>query len=220
MARRLRPSPAFIVACVALIVAMGGTAYATVTINGSSIASRTIAGTKMKWNTLTGSEINESHLGTVPHAANADKVGGLTVRKVFYAPPTSTATPTKILQLGGLVLTATCVDGGVEVVMTSTVDHADLVSQMFVAAQGGLPDGEHHSDFGPNSAQHLESLSDGNGWAETSFTYTRKGGTIVNGQIALDSTNFNDTTGGNDDIFDHTAACLVSGFVTSTTSSP
>jgi hypothetical protein len=220
MARRLRPSPAFIVACLALFVALGGTAYATGKINGSSIVNRSIARTKVKLNTLTGAEINESRLGTIPHATDADKVGGVTVRRVFYAPPTSTATPTKILQLGGLVLTATCVDGGVEVVMTSTVDHADLVSQMFVAAQGGLPDGEHHSDFGPNSAQHLESLSDGNGWAETSFTYTRSGGTIVNGQLSLDSTNFNDTSGGNDDIFNHSAACLVSGFVTSTTSAP
>ena len=84
----------------------------------------------------------------------------------------------------------------------------------------GSPDGLHHSDFGPNSASHLESLGDGNPWGETSFTYTRKNGIIVNGQLSFDSSDLNPTHPGDGDIFDHTAKCLVSGFVTSTTASP
>jgi len=219
MLRELRPSPALIVASLALVVAVSGTGYAAAAINGRSIADHSIAGRKLIGNTLTGSQIKESRLGTVPHAARADTVGGITVRKVFYAPKTDSATPTTILHLGGLVLKATCANGDLEVVMTSTVDHAHLASEMWNSAGNGSADGLHHSDFGPNSASHLESLGDGNAYGETSFTYTRKGGIIVNGQLSFDSSDLNVTHPGDGDIFDHTAHCLVSGLVTSTTAS-
>jgi hypothetical protein len=218
MPTRLRSSPALIVASLALFVAIGGSAYATVTISGSSIANHSIAGRKLINNTLTGTQIKESRLATVPHAANANTVGGITIRKVFYAPKTQSTTPTTILDLGGLVLTATCGNGDLEVVMTSTVEHAHLASEMWNSAGDGSPDGLHHSDFGPNSAfQFGESLGDGDAWGETSFTYTRGDGTIVNGQLSFDSSDLNPTHPGDGDIFDHTAQCLVSGFVTSTT---
>ncbi len=220
MLRELRPSPALIVASLALVVAISGTAYAAATINGSSIADHSIAGRKLINNTLTGAQIKESRLATVRHAANADTVGGITVRKVFYAPKTNSTTPKTILHLGGLVLNATCANGDLEVVMTSTVDHAHLASEMWNSAGNGSADGLHHSDFGPHSASHLESLGDGNAYGETSFTYTRKGGIIVNGQLSFDSSDLNPLHPGDGDIFDHTAQCLVSGFVTSTTASP
>ncbi|HEX3823959.1 MAG TPA: hypothetical protein VHV79_05815 [Mycobacteriales bacterium] len=120
MPTRLRPSPALIVATPALFVAIGGSAYAASTISGSSIKNHSIAGRKVIDNTLTGRQIKESRLATVPRAASAKTVGGITMRKVFYAPKTKSATPTPILHLGGLVLTATCGNGDLEVVMTST----------------------------------------------------------------------------------------------------
>jgi hypothetical protein len=216
MPTRLRPSPALIVASLALFVAIGGTAYATVTINGSSIANHSIAGGKLINNTLSGKQIKESRLATVPQAANANTVGGLTMRHVFYAPKTNSATPTTILHLGGLVLTATCNSGSLQVLMTSTVDHAHLASEMYNSAGA---DGLHHSDFGPNSAIHLEDLGDGNPWGETSFTYTRANRITVNGQLSFDSSNLTEAHPGDGDIFNHTARCLVSGIVTSTTAS-
>lgn len=219
MLRNLRPSPALIVASLALAVAVSGTAYAAATINGSSITDHSIAGRKLINNTVTGAQIKESRLATVPHAANANTVGGITVRKVFYAPKTKSATPKTILHLGGLVLTATCANGDLEVAMTSTVDHAHLASEMWNSAGDGSADGLHHSDFGPNSASHLESLGDGNAYGETSFTYTRANGTIVNGQLSFDSSDLTPFHPGDGDIFDNTAKCLVSGFVTSTTGS-
>jgi hypothetical protein len=224
-ARFSRPSPALVVASLALVVALGGTAFASpirrlaASINGRTIQDHSIAGIKLKNNTVTGTQVKESTLATVPHAANANTVGGMTVRKVFYAPKTKSATPTKILELGGLVLTATCANGDLEVVMTSTVDHAHLASEMWNSAGSGSADGLHHSDFGPNSASHLDSLGDGNAYGETSFTYTRANGTIVNGQLSFDSSDLNPFHPGDGDIFNHTAKCLVSGFVTSTTSS-
>jgi hypothetical protein len=77
-----RPSPAMIIALIALFVALGGSGYAAVRINGKNIKNksisgkklknRTITGKKVKRNTLTGTEIRESRLGRVPNAAHAD----------------------------------------------------------------------------------------------------------------------------------------------------
>ncbi len=74
-ARRLVPSPAMIVALVALFVAMGGSAYALV-ITGKSIRNGSITGKDIKNRSLTGSKgkaeswgggaIKESTLSTVP----------------------------------------------------------------------------------------------------------------------------------------------------------
>jgi len=220
MPHRLRPTAALIIGSLALCVTIGGTAYATAKISGRKIVNHSIAGKKLINNTLTGTQINESRLGTVPRAiaaGNAGTVDHVTVRKIFYAPTTKLATPTTILHLGGLVLKSTCSNGDLDIVATSTVDHAHLASEMWNSAQGGRPDGLHHSDFGPNSATRLDSLTDGNAWGETSFTYTRANGIILNGQVSFDSSDLNPLLPGDGDIFDNTAACLVSGFVMSTT---
>ena len=66
-----RPSPAMVVAMVALITALAGTAYAAQTINGGAIKKQTIGGGKLKKNTLTGFQINNNKLGVVPAAKRA-----------------------------------------------------------------------------------------------------------------------------------------------------
>jgi len=65
-----RPSPALIVAMIALVVALGGTAYAA-QINGNSIVKQSIGGGKLKQKTLTGYQINTNKLGVVPTAKRA-----------------------------------------------------------------------------------------------------------------------------------------------------
>lgn len=65
---KMRPSPAMVVAVIALIVALAGTAYAAQTINGGSIKKQTIGGGKLKKDTLTGFQINTNKLGAVPFA--------------------------------------------------------------------------------------------------------------------------------------------------------
>ena len=87
LTRRIsRPSAALIVAIVALFMALGGTSYAALKITGKNVANRSLTGVdvrnkslggnEMKKDTLDGDEINESALGTVPKAADADTVGG------------------------------------------------------------------------------------------------------------------------------------------------
>lgn len=68
MQSRWRPSPAMVVAVIALIVALAGTAYAAQSINGGAIKKQTIGGGKLKHKTLTGYQINLQKLGTVPFA--------------------------------------------------------------------------------------------------------------------------------------------------------
>jgi hypothetical protein len=63
-----RPSPAMVVAVIALVVALAGTAYAAQRINGGAIIKQTIGGGKLKKKTLTGFQINTNKLGTVPFA--------------------------------------------------------------------------------------------------------------------------------------------------------
>ena len=69
--RKRRPSPAMIVAVIALIAALAGTAYAAQSINGGAIKKQTIGGGKLKKKTLTGFQINTNKLGTVPTARRA-----------------------------------------------------------------------------------------------------------------------------------------------------
>jgi hypothetical protein len=87
LARRIsRPTPALIVAIVALFMALGGTSYAALKITGNNVVNgtlsgvdvhnRSLGGKELKKNTLDGDEINESALGPVPKAADADTVGG------------------------------------------------------------------------------------------------------------------------------------------------
>jgi len=66
-----RPSPAMVVAAIALIVALAGTAFAAQNINGGAIKKQTIGGGKLKHKTLTGYQINTNKLGVVPTARRA-----------------------------------------------------------------------------------------------------------------------------------------------------
>jgi hypothetical protein len=84
--RPRRPSPAMLVAMIALVVAFGGSAIADSAvdlaksrlINGKKIKPRTIRGNRVKRDTLTGKEISESKLAVVP---NANKANSATTAK-------------------------------------------------------------------------------------------------------------------------------------------
>jgi hypothetical protein len=76
-ARRLVPSPAMVVALVALVMAMGGSAYALVitgksirngTVTGKDLRNRSVTGNDAKRDSIGGGSIKESSLGVVPQA--------------------------------------------------------------------------------------------------------------------------------------------------------
>lgn len=92
-----RPSPAMIVACASLFVALSGAGTAAVLITSKNIKDNTIQSRDIKNNQVTGADVNEASLGSV---AAANTVGGLT----------ATAMLTKVTVRGNSV--SMCPSGG------------------------------------------------------------------------------------------------------------
>lgn len=72
-----------VVALLALLVALGGTAYAVQRINGRSIIKRSIPGNRLALHTIGGAEVNTRKLGKVVSAGSADnalRLGGVSAR--------------------------------------------------------------------------------------------------------------------------------------------
>jgi hypothetical protein len=87
---KYRPSPAMVVACLALSVSLAGSGYAAITLPKNSVGAKqlkknavtrvkvranAITSPKVARNTLTGADINEATLGTVPSATSAATAG-------------------------------------------------------------------------------------------------------------------------------------------------
>jgi hypothetical protein len=71
-----RPSPAMVVACIALAVALGGTSYAATKLPAGSVGTKqlkknAVTSPKVKNNAITGADVLESSLAQVPSAATA-----------------------------------------------------------------------------------------------------------------------------------------------------
>lgn len=90
---RSRPSPAMVVALIALFIALGGSGYAAVAIKNGSLP-----GKKLKRNSVTGKQVKESTLATVPRARSATQLGGQSAGD--FLPKNGTATNSE--KLGGL----------------------------------------------------------------------------------------------------------------------
>src|SRR5262245_23567105 len=131
------PSPAMVVACIALAVALGGTSYAAIKLPRNSVgtkqlqknavvaaklSARSVGPQKLqnnavttrtvKDNQLTGAKVVESSLDKVPSAIAADTVGGYTVKR-FASTVTPNGAAATVLNLNGLVVTLTCPSGAV-----------------------------------------------------------------------------------------------------------
>ena len=138
--RRL-PSPAMVVACIALAVALGGTSYAAITLPRNSVGTKqlqknsisafklqsnsvgpaklkinAVTGAKVKSDSLTGEQISETTLAKVPAAPRPTtrrRSAATPIRRfaTTVAPGGAEAT---VLNLNGLVLTLTCPAGSVQ----------------------------------------------------------------------------------------------------------
>lgn len=115
MHRHLRPSPALIVALIALSVALSGTAIAATKINGKNLKNRSVPAAKIKVNSLTGKEIREEKLGRVPRAAKADTAtaaaSATTATSAANAEKLAGLAPTAFAQGGGHLYSATAATG-------------------------------------------------------------------------------------------------------------
>jgi hypothetical protein len=81
-----RPSPSMIVALLALLFALGGTAFALQKQSGNSlIRKHSLSGNRLQKNSVTGKQVKESTLGTVPSAKtlSSPAASGTTIRGTF-----------------------------------------------------------------------------------------------------------------------------------------
>jgi hypothetical protein len=68
-----RPSASMVVAMLALVVALTGTAYAAGLVNGDKLIKKnSLSGNRLRNHTITGTQVNLNQLGKVPSAKNAD----------------------------------------------------------------------------------------------------------------------------------------------------
>ena len=130
---RLRPSPALVIAVIALFLALGGAAYAGFKIgtqdiqNGAvtraKLANGAVTREKRRRDSVTGLKLDESTLGQVPSAQTAnqantanranqaDAVNGLSLRK-FAARATAGSAPGQAATVGSLSLQFGCTASG------------------------------------------------------------------------------------------------------------
>jgi hypothetical protein len=125
-----RPSPALVISCISLFVALSGVGYAAArigskqiknnsvagkdiknsTITGKDVKNSGLTGSDVKNNSLTGSDIVESKLGKVASAASADSantVGGVRVIPFSFRSNTTTAQRT-VATIGGVQVITGC----------------------------------------------------------------------------------------------------------------
>jgi hypothetical protein len=140
---RRRPSPALVIACIALFLSLGGVSYGLATgsidsrelrnnsiasadvrnnslrtfdirnneVRGFDIRNSTIQGRDVAFNTLTGADVEESSLGKVPSATQADSAAALPALKLIApASLAEGAAPVVLATHGPLNLSADCVD--------------------------------------------------------------------------------------------------------------
>lgn len=145
---RRRPSAAIVIACLALLVALGGTAGAdpigeiSRLISGSQIKKNSIRGNRLVRDTITGREINERRIGTVPRAAraqsalNADLVGAMAVRRLFFRAAPG-APPVQVFSGAGLTLFASCSAAGKPVLRATTAVNGSTITVLRTGTTSG-----------------------------------------------------------------------------------
>ena len=89
-ALRERLSYANVMATLAVFIALGGSSYAALSISGRDVANGSLTYRDLKRNTLGGSRIKESRLGTVRRARNADRLNGVTAKRLLVRCPPAT----------------------------------------------------------------------------------------------------------------------------------
>ncbi len=159
---RRRPSPALLIACLALFVSLSGVAWAATagrnTVVSTSIKNGQVKGVDLAANAVTSAKIrngqvrsadvgDDSLVGADIAEDTLTGVAGLQLRKINYR-AASSAPITDLLNLGGLILRASCTAGGnISVLAHSTVDNA-AVQSVFIT-DGGQAQSADDPDFDP-----------------------------------------------------------------------
>jgi hypothetical protein len=217
-----RPSPSLVVAFVALLAAVGGTAAAlpgknTIdsgdirkgAVKRSEIARNAVNGRKVAKNSITGRHIKEGTLGKVRRAETANvagSVGGVTFRPFRYAND-GTGDPTPILDFGGLTITASCAFDVLSLTAGSNVADAELGGYTVEASREPADPSQrpqnvaYDNDFDPGDTVNL--VPDDEDEEVGELRYSKRDGSSVSVQFHI--------YGGNDGAGADAGRCAVSG---------
>jgi hypothetical protein len=89
-ALRKRLTYANVMATLAVFIALGGSSYAAFSVTGRNVKNSSLTYRDLRPDTLGGSRINESRLGTVRWARNADRLNGVTAERLLVRCPQGT----------------------------------------------------------------------------------------------------------------------------------
>jgi hypothetical protein len=79
-----------LMATIAVFIALGGSSYAALNITGRDIKDGSLTQRELKRNALGGTRIKESRLGKVRRARNADRLNGVSARRLLIRCPRDT----------------------------------------------------------------------------------------------------------------------------------
>jgi hypothetical protein len=79
-----------VMATLAVFIALGGSSYAALNITGRDVKDGSLTHRELKRNTLGGTKINESRLGKVRRARNADRLAGFRAERFLVRCPRDT----------------------------------------------------------------------------------------------------------------------------------
>jgi hypothetical protein len=171
-------------------------------VTASKIKSNSITTAKIAKDAVTGDKVNESTLGKVPSAANADnatnavnaqnaaKVSGQSATKVFriLLPGESNVV---VANISGFVITASCESGNVDVDVASPSSPSNVLT----ASGTGNPDGnlfEYDSEENGDAAEVSLDRDTGidNTYGEATFSGATSAGLVVSGDLGFDYDTF------------------------------
>jgi hypothetical protein len=144
MLSRFLPSPAMVIAVVALFISMGGVSYGLATgvidsreiqdntIRSRDVLNRGLIGTDMAFNRVGGGAIKESSLGQVPNSATAE---GVTRQAVVTPAGTS-------VRVRGVTSTARSAEGQYDVILDRDVTACFYSATIGDEATGGPGTGQ------------------------------------------------------------------------------
>jgi hypothetical protein len=195
------------------LVLGGGAAFAASKIGTSQIKANAITTgkikkaavttAKIKNNAVTGSKVNESTLGEVPSAANANAANGMHLGKLNFVAGANTPNTT-IFSANGLTLNADC-DGSNELNLTATTS----VNNSEIYESGNFDDtyaGGWDDNFDVGDTEEVgEEIGDGTQQeVQGQLVYSTPTGAVVTAQFSL-----NDV----EQAFGGTQVCAVEGTV-------
>src|SRR3954470_1455675 len=179
---RALPSPALVIALLALVAAVTGAAVAK-SDRGKSVTKKQAAKIASNQITQRAPGLSVAHAGTADRAGEASLVGGQSVVKVFAKLPFPTTTSQQIANLGGgFTLLADCSpfgSGGANLSLGfSQTAGVELTAQV----NGDVgPDSNEDDTAGPTTF----SLDGSNHRGQTSFSAATTSDTVVSGTIGF-----------------------------------